>query len=104
MSLTRQTGESGFADLIVNTTLDLNWEHAWSDITATVVTYQFLNLDEEGRNERSEKRNYLGMAFSRQLTKWLTVNAEYSVTLNRSTQSIFDYDNQVLMLGFKGFI
>ncbi|MFC3200265.1 outer membrane beta-barrel protein [Alteromonas oceani] len=103
-NLSRRTGESGFSDLIVNTTLLINWQHAWSDITATAITYQFLNLDEKGSNQRTEKRNYLGVAYSRQLAKWLTVNAEYSVTLNSSTLERFDYDNQVFMLGFKGVI
>ncbi|RPH16168.1 MAG: hypothetical protein CBB67_015810 [Alteromonadaceae bacterium TMED7] len=104
MSLTRRTSESGFSDLIVNTTFEVDWQHVWSDISATAITYQFLNLDEEGINERTEKRNYLGVAYSRQLAKWLTVNAEYSVTMNSSTFEGFDYDNQVIMLGFKGAI
>ncbi|WP_296051712.1 outer membrane beta-barrel protein [uncultured Alteromonas sp.] len=104
MSLTRRTSESGFSNLIVNTTFEVDWQHAWSDITSTAITYQFLNLDEEGSNERTEKRNYVGLAYSRQLAEWLTVNAEYSVTMNSSTLEGFDYDNQVIMLGFKGAI
>jgi hypothetical protein len=104
IGLTRQTGESGFSDLIVNTTFQVDWQHAWSDITSTAITYQFLNLDEQGNNQRTEKRNYVGLAYSRQLATWLTLNIDYSVTLNRSTQVVFDYDNQVFMLGFKGFL
>lgn len=104
MSLSRRTSESGFSDLIVNTAFEVDWQHAWSDISATAITYQFLNLDEKGSNQRTEKRNYLGVSYSRQLAEWLTVNAEYSVTINSSTFEGFDYDNQVIMLGFKGAI
>lgn len=102
--LNRRTSESGFSDLIIDTTLDLSWEHAWSDVTATSVAYQFLNRDEQGNFDRTEKRNFIGFAFSRQVARWLTLNAEYSVTLNRSSEAVFDYDNQVLMFGLKGFI
>lgn len=104
INLTRRTSESGFSDLIVNTILEVDWQHAWSDITSSAITYQFLTLDEQGSNQRTEKRNYLGVAYSRQLAEWLTVNAEYSVTMNSSTLEGFDYDNQVIMLGFKGAI
>lgn len=104
LALTRRTTESGFSDLIVNTTFQVDWQHAWSDITSTSLSYQFLNLDEEGVNQRTERRNYLGLAYSRQLAKWLTVNTEYSVTINRSSQLLFDYDNQVFLIGFKGIL
>lgn len=62
VGLSRQTSESGFSDLIVNTTFQVDWQHAWSDITSTAITYQFLNLDEQGSNQRTEKRNYVGLA------------------------------------------
>lgn len=104
IELTRRTSESGFSDLIVDTTLNVGWEHAWSDVMATSIAYQFLNRDEQGIFDRSEKRNFIGVAYSRQLARWLTFNVEYGVTINRSNESVFDYDNQVIMLGFKGFI
>ncbi|MGB0217410.1 MAG: hypothetical protein ACPF9E_18435, partial [Alteromonas oceani] len=104
VGLTRKTSESGFSDLIVDTTLNVSWEHAWSDVTATSTVYQFLSRDEQGNLSRTENRNYVGFAYSRQVAKWLTLNAEYNVTLNSSTEAIFDYDNQVFMLGFRGFI
>ena len=104
MELTRRTSESGFSDLILDTTFNLSWEHSWSDVSATSMIYQFLNRDEQGNFKRTEKRNYVGAAYSKQIAKWLTLNAEYNITLNRSTEAIFDYDNQVFMLGIRGFL
>ena len=76
----RQTSESsGLGNFIITEATGVNWNHQWSSVLMTGVSFRFQRDDYQGFN-RQDDTKMLGFKVGYKFRRWLTLGAEYSHT------------------------
>lgn len=104
MSASRRTTE-GVAenDATLTTSFSVNWSHSWSEYSSSRLGYEFVQRDEQGTpsqfTSRKDNQHFIHTAYNRFLTEWAILNVQLRILMNKSNQTMFDYDNQQLSIG-----
>ena len=100
ISTSRSAAESnGNGDFIDTKTYNVNWNHAWNDITSTDAGLSFSNETYEGATDgREDDIRSLNLGLNYDMRRWLTFGLNYQYSETDSNLANTDYSKNLFML------
>jgi hypothetical protein len=87
-------------DYIIERTYALGWNHQWSDIWSTKVSYEYMTED-YNRIVRNDTNRIATFEVKGKVLRWLTVKAFVNGQNRDSSVALLGYDRNVIGLDFE---
>ncbi len=97
LSTYRDFGETnGAGNFIITDSVDLNWQHKWSERFRTTLTFIYaIDSFDEDNTGREDDRLGVGINLVYKIKNWLEVGGSYNYDERESTDNTFDFQKNI---------
>lgn len=104
LALSQSPGEAtGTEDYMLTRQTTLSWQHDWTDLTQTTLSFTDAKDDFEGAGQtRKDNRRILSARITYGVSRWLRTGLEFQHHVRNSNDNSLDYKRNLIMLTLEG--